>query len=199
MEKVLASRAVGCLLHALKCDRSMAVPSICGGLPSLAPMFSATDSEMHVRHSNRYSSYLCLHPVKQQWFIFPISDVGQAPRCRDTEAFASCVLCSDTALEAREGGVQRIEFGTAQELGLFIVLWDRVNMYICLFLSFFCFVDFCLTLTYEYILYILPKTSCFWLIVIKLLSKWNKKLKWHCFCISFYCWNGCWWVSLYIT
>ncbi len=54
----------------------------------------------------------------------------------------------------RKGGRDvRYEFGKAQELGLFIVFWDRVNMYICLFF-FFCFVDFCLTLTYEYILYI---------------------------------------------
>lgn len=51
----------------------------------------------------------------------------------------------------RKGGKDaRYESGEATELGLFIVFWDRVNMYICLFLL----CRFCLTLTYEYILYI---------------------------------------------
>lgn len=45
---------------------------LCDGLPSLAPMFSATDSETHAHHSNRYSLHLCLHPIKQQWFILAI-------------------------------------------------------------------------------------------------------------------------------
>lgn len=108
---------------------------LCDGLPSLAPMFSATDSETHVHHSNRYSLHLCLHPIKQQWFILAICGDKLSEAITQNHLPPVCFVTTQHLKHMRKGGRDvRYEFGEAQELGLFIVFWDRVNMYICLFL-----------------------------------------------------------------
>lgn len=130
---------------------------LCDGLPSLAPMFSATDSEMHVHHSNRYSSYLCLHPVKQQWFILAIRGDKLSDAITQNHIPPVCFVTTQHLKHMRKGGRDvRYEFGKAQELGVFIVFWDRVNMYICLFF-FFLLCRFLFNLDiWIYIIYILP-------------------------------------------
>lgn len=101
-------------------------------------MFSATDSEMHVRHSDRHSSYLCLHPIKQQWFILAIrGDKKLSDAITQNQLPPVCFVTTQHLKHMRKGGRDvRYEFGKAQKLGLFIVFWDRVNMYICLFFFF---------------------------------------------------------------
>lgn len=109
---------------------------LCDGLPSLAPRFSATDSEMHVHHSNRYSLYQCLHPVKQPWFILAIHGEKLSDAITQNHLPPVCFVTTQHLKHVRKGGRDvRSEFGKAQESGVFIVFWDRVNVYICLFFA----------------------------------------------------------------
>lgn len=138
----------------MKCDRSMAVPSVGSVMacPVWLPCSVPQTRNCTCITATATSSYLCLHP-KQQTVVHFSHSWGRALRCHHTEPFTSCVLCYDTALEAHEGRRDvRHEFGKARELGLFFCFLgqgEHVHMPF-----FFCFVDFCLTLTYEYILYI---------------------------------------------
>lgn len=143
---------------------------LCDGLPGLAPMFSATDSELHVHHSNRYSAYLCLHPIKQQWFILAIHGDKLSDAITQNHLPPVCFVTTQHLKHTRQGGRDvRYEFGKARELGLFIVFLgqgEHVHMPFILLCRFLFNLDI-----WIYIIYILPWTSRFWLIVIKLLSK----------------------------
>lgn len=119
---------------------------LCDVLPSLAPMFSATDSELHVHHSNRYCSYLCLHPIQQQWFIWAIHGDKLSDAIRQNHWHP---LCFVTALEAHE------ESREGCKVWIWVSWLFSGTGWTCTY-AFFCFVDFCLTLTWIYIIYILP-------------------------------------------
>lgn len=105
---------------------------LCEGLPGLAAAFNAADSEIHVHHSNRYSSHLCLHPAKQTVVHFTGDKLSDA--ITQNHLPPVCFVTTQHLKHMKRGGRdERYEFGKARELGVFIVFWDRVNMYICLF------------------------------------------------------------------
>lgn len=122
----------------------MAVPSVGSVMacPVWLPVFSATDlrkKKTHAHHSNRSSSYLCLHPITQQWFILAIRGDKFSNAITLNHLPPVCFVTTQHLKHMRKGGRDvRYEFGEAQELGLFIY-WDRVNMYICLFFFLFFF------------------------------------------------------------
>lgn len=154
---VRASWTLVCLLHALKCDRSMAVPGV--GSVMACPVWLPCS----VPQTRKFKFITATATVRIYAFIQWKATVvhssdswGHTLRCHHTEPFTSCVLCYDTALKAHEerkgggGGGLRYEFGDFQELGLYCFLGQGEHVH----MPFFCFVDFCLTLTYEYIYYI---------------------------------------------
>lgn len=129
---------------------------LCGGLPGPARLPSSVPQtwKCTCATTNRFSSYLCLHLIKLWWFILiTAGDIVLWDAI--TEPLPPvCSVTTQHLKHMRKGGRDvRYEFGKSPRVGCLYWLfffWDRVNMYICLF----CFVDFCLTLTYKYILYI---------------------------------------------
>lgn len=100
---VRASWTLVCLLHALKCDRSMAVPGV--GSVMACPVWLPCS----VPQTRKFKFITATATVRIYAFIQWKATVvhssdswGHTLRCHHTEPFTSCVLCYDTALKAHE-------------------------------------------------------------------------------------------------
>lgn len=92
---------------------------------------------------------------KQQWFILAIRGDTLSDAITQNHLPPVCFVTTQHLKHTRKGrggrgGGLRYEFGDFQELGLYCFLGQGEHVH----MPFFCFVDFCLTLTYEYIYYI---------------------------------------------
>lgn len=150
---VRASWALACLLHALKCDRSTAVPGVgsATACPVRLPCSVTTDSEIQSQRPATVRNY-----AFSQWKATVVHSSDSWGTRSQTRLPPVCFVTTQHLKHTREGGKGgvRYESGESQELGF---LWFSETGWTCTY-AFFCFVDFCLTLTWIYIyyIYILP-------------------------------------------
>ncbi|MEQ2302418.1 hypothetical protein AMECASPLE_006653 [Ameca splendens] len=103
---MVRTRASELLLHALKYDRSMAVPGV--GAATSGPHI-----QIHVHPSSRFSLHLGLYLTKQPWFLLQKTS-SQMPL---EPLITSCMLYDTSTVGGR---VLRYKVVKAHDLGPFI-------------------------------------------------------------------------------